>query len=123
MPEAEQLSDTISEEHDSIKPHRNQQALEMQSGDAAVIDYRLLHGTEANETACRRDCVILNFTPHWNHLPPDIQAHLASHMAQPDEKEQPFIDSGQSKILPSYSGERVFLNINRLAPPFFKIKF
>ena len=79
----EETGAAIPEDHASMMPHTNQLFLELEMGDAVVIDYRLLHGTEANATKDRRDCIILNFAPHWMDLPLDIQAHLAAHAAQP----------------------------------------
>ncbi len=120
LPEAEQLGNAIGEEHVCMKPHQNQHLLKMKRGDAVAIDYRLLHGTESNSTVLRRDCVILNFAPHWHHLPADIRAHLAGHVSQPVGNEEALIGNEQMKIMPSF-GTKFFLNVNRLAPYFFSL--
>lgn len=121
LPETEQLGDAIGEEHICMQPHIDQHLLEVEQGDAVAIDYRLLHGTEANVTASRRDCIILNFTPHWQHLPADIREHLAGHIAQPDGNEKALVNAEQMKIMPSFSGKNSFLNVNGLAPSYFNI--
>lgn len=121
LQEAEQMDVTIPEDHASMLPHTDQLLLELQIGDAVVIDYRLLHGTEANATADRRDCIILNFAPHWMDLPSDIRAHLAAHAAQPAIWEKSLLDKNLIQLLPAFNGESTFLNVNRTAPSYFDI--
>ena len=96
-----------------------QLTLAMNPGDAVVIDYRLLHGTHANTSAVRRDCVILNFVPRWCQLAEDIKAHLMSHPAQPSAGE--IAPSSLRNLLPTFTGERRDLPLNRNAPAKFSV--
>jgi Phytanoyl-CoA dioxygenase (PhyH) len=89
--------------------------LALQAGDAAVIDYRLVHGTHANATASRRDCLILNFAPAWSGLPEDIRGHLIQHPALPGESERPATPWAEA-LLPRYDGPRRDLPLNRTPP-------
>jgi hypothetical protein len=98
-----------------------QVTLALKAGDAVVLDYRLLHGTHANTSDFRRDCIILNFAPAWRQLPEDIRAHLISHPAQPLEHEivPPWLL--HRELLPAFSGVRRDLTVNRNAPPTFRV--
>jgi hypothetical protein len=83
--------------------------LPVRAGDAAVIDYRLEHGTHANATHTRRDCLILNFAPDWAALPGDIRGHLIQHPALPGDGEP----ASPAPWLPRYDGPRRDLPLNR----------
>jgi ectoine hydroxylase-related dioxygenase (phytanoyl-CoA dioxygenase family) len=98
-----------------------QVTLSATAGDAVLIDYRLLHGTHPNHGRLRRDCVILNFAPNWARLPADIRAHLIRHPAQPTEDEAVPL-SLVSALLPTFSGERRDLPLNRNAPAHFQVE-
>jgi hypothetical protein len=87
---------------------RRSVTLAARAGDAVACDYRVLHGTHPNDSAVRRDCLILNFAPSWSSLPDDIRAHLIRHPSLP-------ID-GQDDLLPDYDGEPRDLSLNRVAP-------
>ena len=84
--------------------------LALRAGDAAVIDYRLVHGTHPNGTAARRDCLILNFAPDWAALPEDIRGHLIQHPALPSD------DAPAAPWLPRFVGPRRDLPLS-LTPP------
>lgn len=102
--------------------HAEQVTLEAMAGDAVVIDYRLLHGTHANASELRRDCVIVNFAPSWRDLPEDVRAHLISHSALPGPGEAtPSWPSWESTLLPRYDGIRRDLRVNRSAPAEFEV--
>lgn len=106
----------------ALTDHAEQVTLEAMAGDAVVIDYRLLHGTHANASELRRDCVILNFAPSWRDLPEDVRAHLISHSALPGPGEAtPSWPSWESTLLPRYDGTRRDLRLNRFAPAEFEI--
>jgi hypothetical protein len=88
---------------------RPARTLPLRAGDAALIDYRLEHGTHANLTPDRRDCLILNFAPAWRALPEDIRGHLIQHPALPCDDEP----AHALPWLPRYDGPRVDLPLNR----------
>jgi hypothetical protein len=117
--EVEQPSGVISNDHAIFSDHIDQITLGMNAGDAVVIDYRLLHGTHANRSPFRRDCVILNFAPCWELLPANIRAHLVCHPALPGENEHTHHVSGVRSLLPSFVGRRESLPLNRHAPARF----
>jgi hypothetical protein len=120
-PEAAQIAVlaylTDTDEHNAalrVRPgsHRGAatepRTLPLRAGDAAVIDYRLEHGTHANATTTRRDCLILNFAPAWSTLPHDIRGHLIQHPALPA--------TPAASWLPRYDGPRADLPLNRTQP-------
>lgn len=95
----------------------DQVTMRVEAGDAVVLDYRLLHGTHANQSEVRRDAVLLSFSPNWSALPSEIKGHLISHPALPVRGETP--ERGASSfhaLLPEFSGEAKDLSINRLPP-------
>jgi hypothetical protein len=114
-------TEDLAPTHAAMSNLGGQVTLSMKAGDAALIDYRLLHGTHANSSDVRRECIILNFTPSWRHLPEDIRAHLISHTAQPSAKE--IVPSGVLSLglLPDFPGERKDLVLNRKAPRDFQV--
>jgi ectoine hydroxylase-related dioxygenase (phytanoyl-CoA dioxygenase family) len=106
----------------AMSEHPEQVTLPAVAGDAVVIDYRLLHGTHANESDLRRDCVILNFTPSWRGLPDDVRAHLIRHPALPGLGEMtPPSPSWESTLLPRYDGIPRDLPLKRCAPAEFQV--
>jgi ectoine hydroxylase-related dioxygenase (phytanoyl-CoA dioxygenase family) len=104
-----------------MSDHPDQVTLALSAGDAVAIDYRLLHGTHANTTESRRDCLVLNFAPCWSALPDDIRAHLIRHPALPADEDAPTA-SWASTLLPSYGGLRRDLPLTRAAPRRFTIE-
>src|SRR5262249_36631084 len=74
-------------DHPAMGNFPGQRTLSVHAGDAVALDYRLLHGTHANDGPRRRDCILLSFIPHWAGLPPDLKAHLVMHAAQPGTDE------------------------------------
>jgi ectoine hydroxylase-related dioxygenase (phytanoyl-CoA dioxygenase family) len=58
-------ADALGPAHPAMRDHPDQLTLRLRAGDAVVIDYRLLHGTHANATGARRDCVLLTSAPSW----------------------------------------------------------
>jgi ectoine hydroxylase-related dioxygenase (phytanoyl-CoA dioxygenase family) len=101
--------------------HPGQVTLPLRAGDAVVIDYRRLHGTHANTTDERRDCLLLAFTPSWRALPTDIRSHLIQHPALPSDGEGSSEDSWPRDLLPLFDGPRRDLPLNRVPPPDFAI--
>jgi hypothetical protein len=99
----------------------DQVTLRLRAGDAAVIDYRLLHGTHANVTAARRDCLLLSFTPSWRGLPANVRAHLVRHPAQPDRDEHARAPSWAAALLPHFDGVPADLPLNRVPPAQFEM--
>lgn len=114
------ISCSLPVDHAAMVDHPNQVGFDLEAGDALAIDYRLLHGAHANQTANRRDCLLLSFAPSWHKLPSDIRGHLVDHLAQPrDDEEQPA--DWLRPWLPSYDGPRETLSVNRVAPAFFTV--
>jgi phytanoyl-CoA dioxygenase PhyH len=105
--------------HAAMGDQPGQLTIRARAGDAVVLDYRLLHGTHPNESAERRDCVLLSFTPSWRGLPADIRAHLIQHLALPTDAERPTVPAWTTDLLPSFSGTRADLELNRVAPSCF----
>ena len=120
LPEAHsEESDAVASEHVAMDDVPGQLTLRLRAGDAVAIDYRLLHGTHANASNNRRDCLLLSFTPSWRKLPSDVRAHLVSHPAQPAAGETP--PAWQAALLPHFAGRRRDLPLNRNAPRRFAI--
>jgi ectoine hydroxylase-related dioxygenase (phytanoyl-CoA dioxygenase family) len=107
--------------HPAMSDHPSQVTPRLNAGDAVVIDYRLLHGTHANTTAVRRDCVLLTFAPSWRTLPADIRGHLIRHPALPTDGQTPAEAPWAERLLPSYDGPQRDLPLNRAAPRAFAI--
>jgi len=107
--------------HIAMSDHPAQVTLSLKAGDAAAIDYRLLHGTHGNATDARRDCILLSFTPSWRDLPHEIRGHLISHPAQPAGNEHPSATSWEAELLPQFHGVRRDLPVNRTAPSYFSV--
>ena len=97
-----------------------QVTLSLNPGDAVLLDYRLLHGTHANESSERRDCVLLSFAPSWSALPAELKAHLIQHPALPSEGEQATARSSfMAPVLPQFDGCRADLPLNVTGPAEF----
>lgn len=122
LPEAHAKAEEINPEDAVMNNLPGQVTFSANAGDAVLIDYRLLHGTQPNHGLIRRDCVILNFAPHWRRLPTDIRAHLIRHPAQPTEDESVPTSHVVSDLLPTFSGERHDLPLSRNAPAYFQIE-
>ena len=122
LPEAhDEAASVLEAENIAMTDVPGQVTLELKAGDAAVIDYRLLHGTHKNASSTRRDCILLSFAPSWRRLPDDIKAHLIQHPAQPSKIELPQVSTMISRILPTFNGARRSLTLNRNAPARFNI--
>jgi hypothetical protein len=104
----------------AFRDQAGQVTLTASAGDAVVLDYRLLHATHPNASDERRDCVLLSFTPNWRQLPKDIRAHLIQHLALPREDEQAS-SAWCAELLPTFSGQRADLNLNRSPPATFAV--
>lgn len=117
LPEAHaEGADRLPAAHPAMRDHPGQVTLRMGAGDAAVIDYRLLHGTHPNDSEARRDCLLLTFAPDWSGLPAEIRAHLISHPALPRAGEPADGAPGWSELLPDHAGPRRDLALSRRAP-------
>lgn len=121
LPEAHMPGAVLPASHPAVRDHAEQLTLAVAAGDAVAIDYRLLHGTHANRSGARRDCVLLSFTPSWRDLPEELRAHLISHPAQPRAGEMPTPEA-TAALLPSFDGRRRDLRLNRIPPADFAIK-
>src|ERR1700730_16627382 len=91
-------------DHPAMIDNQAQITVSVQAGDAVVLDYRLLHGTLANNTPNRRDCLLLSFIPNWRMLPPELKAHLILHPALPDERETSELEGSYFDLLPRFGG-------------------
>lgn len=110
-------ANAISGSHPAMRDVDGQETIDVAPGDAVVIDYRLLHGTHANMSRERRDCVLLSFMPAWRNLPPELRAHLILHPALPSESDHAArLESGYDDLLPGFDGAPVSLSINRTPP-------
>jgi hypothetical protein len=121
LPEAHAQGPALWRDHAALSAHRDQVTLCAKAGDAVVLDYRLLHGTHANASGERRDCVLLSFTPSWRELPTDVRGHLIQHLAQPNPDERPALSGWQVELLPSFDGPRADLELNLTAPAHFAV--
>lgn len=120
LPEAHsEAAENLTPDHEAMSDLPEEITLSSKPRDAVAIDYRLLHGTHANSTAVRRDCILLSFTPSWQRLPDDLKAHLIQHPALPSEGESDEISAELAEIFPRYDGVRHSLNLNRNAPRSF----
>jgi len=112
----------LPDDHPAMRDVDGEVTLDVIAGDAVILDYRLLHGTHANMTDRRRDCVLLSFIPDWAGLPHEIKGHLIAHPALPDESErQAGIHCGFRALIPSWEGQRSDLTIARVPPGDFVI--
>jgi hypothetical protein len=104
--------------HPALADHPAQVTLSLRAGDAVALDYRLLHGTHANASSRRRDCLLLTFAPRWLDLPDEIRAHLIRHPALPGPGEVAAPSWGAA-LLPRYEGVARDLPLNRTPPAAF----
>jgi hypothetical protein len=114
-------ADQLPLDHPAMADVREQTTLSVKAGDAVVLDYRLLHGTHANDTSRRRDCILLSFLPNWHALPLELKAHLIAHPALPDEAEVSASLASYADVLPHFVGTTADVVINRLPPATFDI--
>lgn len=115
-------AEALPAEHVAFAPCEGEVTLGMQAGDAVVLDYRLLHGTHANEADRRRDAILLSFLPNWRELPVDLKAHLICHLALPAASEMAGGSVGARKhLLPQFEGTPRSLPVNRVPPPGFAV--
>jgi hypothetical protein len=121
LPEAHAQGPALVHDHAALSDHRDQVTLSADAGDAVMLDYRLLHGTHANASGERRDCVLLSFTPSWRELPKDVRAHLIQHLAQPNPDERRALTRWQAELLPSFDGPHSDLELNLTAPAHFAV--
>ncbi len=105
--------------HPLMADAADQMTARLAPGDGVLMEYRLLHGTHPNRANTRRDAVIMNFTPNWSALPPEIRGHLISHPALPLAAEQP--DVGYRHLLPDFNGTRADLTLRLIPPATFTI--
>lgn len=108
-------------DHPAMMESPDQLTVPVRAGDAVVLDYRLLHGTYANDTPHRRDCLLLSFIPNWRGLPSEIEAHFALHPALPNEQETASsVASAYADLLPRFFGTPTSMSVNRIAPTDFR---
>jgi ectoine hydroxylase-related dioxygenase (phytanoyl-CoA dioxygenase family) len=119
LPEAHRDPHAVSTGNVALEDQPDQVTLELRAGDAVLLDYRLLHGTHPNASACRRDCLILNFTPSWRGLPDDIRSHLIAGFSFPHEANRADAEAVLGQVLPSYDGIQRDLDLTRDAPAAF----
>lgn len=117
LPEAHSdESGAVDHTHPAMRDQPDQVTAAVSAGDAVAMDYRLLHGTHANTSEVRRDCVLLNVAPAWADLPGEIRGHLISHPALPGPAETA---EAADAWLPAYAGPRRDLELRRNAPASF----
>jgi phytanoyl-CoA dioxygenase PhyH len=120
LPEAHGAdANDVGAAHPAMCDTDGQVTLEVKAGDAVLLDYRLLHGTHANLSARRRDCVLLSFIPGWRELPDDILAHLIMHPALPGATEDTH-GCDYRDLIPAFDGVPASLPINRIPPAQFQ---
>jgi hypothetical protein len=119
IPEPHSVSaNSLAIDHPAMRDHPKQMTLCLRAGDAVVIDYRLLHGTHANESLVRRDCVLLSFIPDWANLPSELKAHVGAHPALPTAEE--FAEASRvphAQVFPRFAGRPIDISIKRVPPP------
>jgi ectoine hydroxylase-related dioxygenase (phytanoyl-CoA dioxygenase family) len=121
LPEAHADGPDLPAQHPAVADQPNQVTLSLRSGDAVLLDYRLLHGTHPNMATERRDAVLLSFAPSWRELPKDVQAHLIQHPALPTQDEDVAPTAGCAQLLPRFFGARADLAMNRNPPATFTV--
>ena len=123
LPEAHSEASTALDPcHEALRDQAGQVTIEVRAGDAVVLDYRLLHGTHANSSERRRDCVLLSFAPSWRDLPVEIRGHLVRHPALPTPVEETIGTEAIQKLLPHHDGPCRDLELNRNAPDVFTVR-
>lgn len=121
LPEPHGLeADALPADHPAMADQPDQVTIPVRAGDAVVLDYRLLHGTHANGSGQRRDCVLLSFLPDWAGLPAELKAHLIMHPALPEPGELAAApELAEPDLLPSSTEPPASLRVNRRAPARF----
>jgi ectoine hydroxylase-related dioxygenase (phytanoyl-CoA dioxygenase family) len=124
LPESDGMrADGLPAHHPAMSDLSGQRTLSVRAGDAVALDYRLLHGTHANDGSHRRDCILLSFMPDWAGLPSELKAHLVMHSAQPGVDEARAVDdSGYAALLPAYAGAPASIDLNRRPPAAFRAR-
>ena len=113
----------LAADHPAMMDCADQVTVPVRAGDAVVLDYRLLHGTHANTTAARRDCILLSFIVDWLRLPNELKAHCAMHPALPrDDEAEAVMASVYAGVLPPFSGSPASLSVNRVPPAIFQAR-
>jgi ectoine hydroxylase-related dioxygenase (phytanoyl-CoA dioxygenase family) len=111
---------SLASDHAAFADHEDQVTARVAGGDAVLIDYRLLHGTHRNDTARRRDCVLMSFLPDPDLLPSHIRSHLAVHPALPTPEEwSNAAAAGYGAHIARFGEEPKSLRINRVPPATF----
>ena len=122
LPEAHsKAAEELDPSEPAMQDAPSQVTIAVAAGDAVAIDYRLLHGTRANLSAARRDCVLLTFVPSWIGLPADLKGHLIQHPALPSAEERRRLPPHFRSLLPSFNRPRVDLRLNRHVPARFRV--
>jgi hypothetical protein len=110
-------ANSLPTNHPAMADYPGQETLSVKGGDAVVIDYRLLHGTHANESLSDRDCILLSFIPNWRSLPTELKAHLIAHPALPDETEVSILSGcAYDELFPQFDGAPASFPVTRLRP-------
>jgi hypothetical protein len=120
LPEAHTTDPSLDPDDPAASDQPEQVTITLGAGDAVVLDYRLLHGTHANRSDRRRDCLLLSFAPSWRDLPDDVRGHLISHPALPPSGEV-VAAAWATDLLPTFNGRRSDLPLDRVPPAGFKI--
>jgi len=114
-------ADSSTHESPALRDQPGQRTFSVRTGDAVLLDYRVLHGTHPNESAGRRDCLILNFAPDWDRLPDDVRAHLIGSPGLPSRADRAEGAAGLRPVLPDYAGQCRDLPLCRDAPRAFAL--
>ena len=124
LPESDSVgADGLPAHHPAMSDLPGQRTLSVRAGDAVVLDYRLLHGTHANDGSHRRDRILLSFMPDWAGLPSELKAHLVIHSAQPGVDDTRAVDdSGYAALLPTYADTPASIDLNRHPPAIFRAR-
>jgi hypothetical protein len=122
LPEAHTHETNIALLHPAMCDHPDQTTLNLNAGDAVVLDYRLLHGTHSNKSSRRRDAILLSFAPSWRDLPSDIKGHLIQHPALPSADDDAGSVPWAAELLPCFEGPLTNLPLNRVPPGEFAIE-
>jgi hypothetical protein len=116
---AEHRAGALRPESPALGDHPDQVTVPLRAGDAALVDYRALHGTHPHGAATTRACLILNFTPDWAGLPEDVRGHLIRGNALPTSAERGRVRGPLAQYLPTFAGVPRDLTLSRDAPAVF----
>lgn len=109
----------LAPDHPAMLAVNGEQAIEVEPGDAVLLDYRVLHGTYPNASVERRDAVLMSFAPDWSSLPADVRDHLEQQPALPFPSERSTMSEAERALFPPSSGAGRSLPVNR-TPTFDK---